>query len=91
VAFAILDVLLSDPTVVQVRNVQGISTSVYTFAAFLGAFTLFVELVMAAVRFRQPDSKPAYLLSEIAVNGIVWVMWLGKSRLRRLVICEARY
>lgn len=63
----------------SVRNVQGISTSVYTFAAFLGAFTLFVELVLAAVRFWLPESKPAYLLSEVIVNGIVWIMWLAAA------------
>jgi hypothetical protein len=59
--------------------VQGISTSVYTFAAFLGTFTLVVELGLAAVRFWLPKSKLVYLLSEVIINGVVWIMWLGKS------------
>ena len=59
----------------QIRNL-GLSTSLYTFGAFLGALTLVVELAFAATRFWFPDSKPAYLVSEVAANAVLWIFWV---------------
>jgi hypothetical protein len=65
--------------VLQVRALD-ISTALYTFGAFIGAFTILVEVVLAVARFWFPDSKGAYLITEIIGNALLWIFWLGSSR-----------
>lgn len=55
----------------------GISTSYYTFSAFVGALTIVVEVGLAITR-QFTSGKINTLLNETIASAVLWVFWLGK-------------
>lgn len=54
----------------------GLSTSVFTFAAFVGAWTLLSELVMGVVRHVNPQKAWNSLAVEVGLAAVTWVFYI---------------
>ncbi|WWD21735.1 hypothetical protein CI109_106222 [Kwoniella shandongensis] len=55
----------------------GLSSSTFTYDAFVGAFTILVELALLVVRLTVPTV--ATLLVEVGLAGLVWIFWLASG------------
>jgi hypothetical protein len=55
----------------------GVSTSVFTFDAFLGAFTIVFELVTLTLRILSPSSLLTSAGAELGFGGLLWIFWVA--------------
>ena len=65
--------IVADP---QARQF-GVSTSVFTFDAFLGAFTIVFELGTLALRILSPNSLFTSAGAELGFGGLLWIFWIA--------------
>lgn len=70
-------------TLPQIRAL-GFSTKTYTYDAFVGAFTLVVEVVMVVLRLAKRDSAVVSIAAELGVAGLLCIFWLSECNSDRL-------
>jgi len=70
--------LLCDRADKQARQFE-LKTSTFTFAAFVGAFTILVEDVFIVLRIVSPNSLVVSLGAEATLGFVQWVFWLAAA------------
>ncbi len=61
----------------QLRN-HGISTSTFPYAAWLGGFTILVELIFILIRFLDEDSFLSIVAVDAIWSFIMFILWLSE-------------
>ena len=62
----------------QIRH-HFVSTSTFTYPAFVGALTVVGEVALVVFRWKQIVAVLTMVSVEIGWSVLLWIMWIGKS------------